>query len=89
MVSIVRSRPNAITFTLSGTVDDTGDLFDATPINFTLTATQEGGPGSGVSASFRTTTVPEPSTWIMMLLGFAGIGYACHHRARQSALTIA
>jgi hypothetical protein len=27
----------------------------------------------------------EPSTWAMMLLGFAGLGYA-GHRARRSAL---
>jgi hypothetical protein len=27
-------------------------------------------------------TVPEPSTWAMMLLGFAGLGFAGHRRAR-------
>ena len=28
--------------------------------------------------------VPEPSTWAMMLLGFAGLGYAGYRRARRS-----
>ena len=27
--------------------------------------------------------VPEPSTWAMMLLGFAGLGYACYRRTRE------
>jgi hypothetical protein len=26
-------------------------------------------------------TVPEPSTWAMMLIGFAGLGYAGYRRA--------
>jgi PEP-CTERM motif len=34
---------------------------------------------SGVAA------VPEPSTWVMVLVGFVGLGYA-GHRARRSAL---
>jgi hypothetical protein len=27
--------------------------------------------------------VPEPSTWAMMLIGFAGLGYAGYRRARE------
>ena len=30
-------------------------------------------------------TLPEPSTWAMMLLGFAGLGYAGYRRARAVA----
>ena len=29
--------------------------------------------------------VPEPSTWAMMLVGFAGLGYAAFHRRKDSA----
>ena len=31
---------------------------------------------------YSPTTVPEPSTWAMMLLGFAGLGFAGYRRAR-------
>jgi hypothetical protein len=30
--------------------------------------------------------VPEPSTWAMMLLGFAGLGYAGFMRASKTTL---
>jgi PEP-CTERM motif len=28
--------------------------------------------------------VPEPSTWAMLLIGFAGIGFGAYRRSRQS-----
>jgi hypothetical protein len=36
-------------------------------------------------ASFQAGLVPEPSTWAMMLLGFAGLGYAGHRASRKAA----
>jgi hypothetical protein len=33
--------------------------------------------------------VPEPSTWAMMLLGFAGLGFAGYHRIRKDRLALA
>ena len=33
--------------------------------------------------------VPEPSTWAMMLIGFAGLGYAGHRASRKSAVRAA
>ena len=43
--------------------------------------------GSGTDADTFTVEVgapvPEPSTWAMMLLGFAGLGFAGYRRARQ------
>ena len=39
--------------------------------------------------SSSTPTVPEPSTWAMMLLGFAGLGFAGYRRAmKPSALAV-
>jgi hypothetical protein len=35
-----------------------------------------------------TTSVPEPSTWAMMIAGFAGLGFAAF-RARRSAVALA
>jgi hypothetical protein len=34
-----------------------------------------------------TATIPEPSTWAMMLLGFAGLGYAGYRRSRSAVAT--
>jgi hypothetical protein len=33
-----------------------------------------------------TTAVPEPSTWAMMILGFAGIGYMAYSRSTDGCL---
>jgi hypothetical protein len=33
--------------------------------------------------AFSVTAVPEPSTWAMLLLGFAGLGYAGYRRTRD------
>ncbi len=35
--------------------------------------------------SLSGSVVPEPSTWAMMLLGFAGLGFAGYRRARKAA----
>jgi hypothetical protein len=37
-----------------------------------------------VSGEANVVTTPEPSTWAMMMLGFAGIGYAAMRRARKA-----
>jgi hypothetical protein len=36
-----------------------------------------------VSITEVTSGVPEPSTWAMMMLGFAGLGYVAYRRARE------
>jgi len=33
----------------------------------------------------RISTVPEPSTWAMMILGFAGVGFMAYRRRHQTA----
>ena len=35
------------------------------------------------------TPVPEPSTWAMMILGFAGVGFMAYRRKKQGAFRIA
>jgi hypothetical protein len=80
------SSPNSIGVTLLGTV--TGPLgsgFIDTPVSLTLTANQEGGPGDTITVSFTNASgvapsIPEPSTWVMMALGFGALGYAGHRR---------
>jgi hypothetical protein len=40
-----------------------------------------GGGGGGAGGS----VVPEPSTWVMLLLGFAGLGFAGYRTSRRAA----
>lgn len=42
--------------------------------------------GGPLLVSANLNTVPEPSTWAMMLVGFAGLGYAGWHAQRKHAL---
>jgi hypothetical protein len=51
-------------------------------------------PGTSVTQTETLTfasvsAVPEPSTWAMMILGFAGIGFMTYRRSRKSSLTLA
>ena len=40
---------------------------------------------SGVFDNFVSATVPEPSTWAMMLLSFAGLGFAGYRQRQKFA----
>jgi hypothetical protein len=44
--------------------------------------------GNATVSAYAPTAAPEPATWAMMLLGFAGLGYA-GFRSRKSAVSIA
>ncbi len=48
------------------------------------------GPGgglqnTGLALNIATSSVPEPSTWAMMLLGFAGLGFAAFRASRRAS----
>ena len=59
----------------------TGQLFiDAPAGSFTTISGHDYSTDAGVNG------VPEPSTWAMLLIGFAGLGFAARYRmARASA----
>jgi hypothetical protein len=82
---------NSIAFVLTGTVTG-GDFTDA-PATLQLSFTQAGGPGNVVSASLSnnavTSSIPEPSTWVMMGLGFVGLGYAAVRRGSKDRTALA
>jgi PEP-CTERM motif len=42
-----------------------------------------------ITIGAEVSAVPEPSTWLMMLLGFAGLGFAGYRRSRKNAVTLA
>jgi hypothetical protein len=44
---------------------------------------------SDVSGDFSATPIPETSTWAMMLLGFAGLGFVGYRSARRRASVVA
>jgi len=48
-----------------------------------------GGPPFSLLDGVSLTAAPEPSTWTMMLAGFAGLGYAGFRSRRRSAISIA
>jgi hypothetical protein len=52
------------------------NFFSPSPVDFTVMQ------GAAVPVS---TAVPEPATWAMALLGFAGLGFAAHRRAKLKA----
>ena len=81
VLSINRATADAITVVLGGTIVDTGGLFPTgSPALLTLTAAQKGGPGNSVFASLTSistgSAAPEPSTWVMILVGFGALGCA-------------
>ena len=41
-------------------------------------------PTFNAAFSLQGSVVPEPSTWAMMLLGFAGLGFAGYRHARKA-----
>lgn len=92
VVSIDRATQNAITVTLSGTLSDTGGLFDNAPAFLILSANQAEGPGSAISVALTDTStlggVPETSTWVMMALGFGALGYAATRKGKGSVAAL-
>jgi hypothetical protein len=47
-----------------------------------------GGGGGGGATYVYEVTAPEPSTWVMMLIGFAGLGYAGSRASRKTARAV-
>jgi hypothetical protein len=87
VASINRGTGNAVTVFLKGTLSDVDGIFVDAPVNFILSANQVGGAGTAISAGFTNTSkiggIPEPSTWVMLALGFAGLGYTAVRRSAK------
>jgi hypothetical protein len=90
-LDVITRGVNTIGLDFSGTV--TGGVFSGAKATMDLSLTQAGGPGNVVSASLTnaaSSAIPEPSTWVMLTLGFIGLGYAAIRRSAKdrSALAI-
>ena len=74
------------------TIQGAQGAYDMTFSNVSCTLTSGGNCGTDTPTYGFSFAVPEPSSWAMMLIGFAGLGYAgwrgASNRARaRSALT--
>jgi len=65
--------PGSASTTING-INDKGDI-----VGFYTTA-------NDTVVGFVGTPVPEPSTWAMMLAGFAGLGFLGYRKVRQGKL---
>jgi hypothetical protein len=88
--TITTDPNNILTYDLSSTFQD------LTSVSITAELPVMGIPisnGAGLTADFdnivATPAVPEPSTWAMLLLGFAGIGFMTYRRKSTPALMAA
>jgi PEP-CTERM motif len=72
---------------VAGLYDTYSQTFATTPgatYEYAFEFSNPGGPsGLLVTTTGSAWVIPEPSTWAMMLLGFAGLGYAGYRRARE------
>ncbi len=94
--------PSSATVSFGGTVlaDDSGSIgtwtynwfqvvATSTTEDLVLTAAATGAPSYGNEfTNFSLSAVPEPSTWAMMGVGFAGLAFAGYRR-RRTAISIA
>lgn len=78
--------------TLRDTLDFTTNL-TAGQHTIQLQATRIYAPGAGVTSQYFdnvsldvVTPVPEPSTWAMLILGFAGVGFMAYRRRNSATL---
>jgi hypothetical protein len=65
-----------------GDVFFTGGLADGASAYFSL---EDQIDVSSFNGGITVGGVPEPSTWAMMLLGFAGLGFLAHRRSKKTA----
>jgi hypothetical protein len=71
----------------SGIGAGTAMIFSAhSASEFSLYNFENGQPLSGQTIIASVASVPEPSTWAMMILGFAGVGFMAYRRKAQPAL---
>jgi hypothetical protein len=79
--------PPGFTDLQSWTRDDPGIAPDWLRVGTDIVGPDVGAPTFNAAFSLSGNVVPEPSTWAMMLLGFAGLGFAAYRKGRQ-AITI-
>ena len=77
-------NPNLLTFVDNGMGGSDSNFLNCAINN----PGASGSPPFSLLDGVSLTAVPEPSTWAMMLAGFAGLGYAGLRRRRRAAISI-
>lgn len=75
-----------------GTPASISSTFGTEVVSYNFTLNPSGVPGAPVfppPGAILTLSIPEASTWAMMLLGFAGLGFAGYRRAKAGDATLA
>jgi len=75
---------NYLVLAETGSLQDVSSLYGS---GLTVQVLSDGDPGSSSGGS--SVGAPELSTWMMMLLGFAGIGFLAYRRAKKSSAALA
>lgn len=92
VTSIDRTAPNEIAVTLAGTLSDTGGKFTDAPVLLTLRAFQDAEHTLPPNVLFTNisavSSVPEPSTWTMMTLGFGALAFGALRRRKTNIATL-
>jgi PEP-CTERM motif len=88
VTSINRATTDQIGLKLTGTLTSSDGSFLNAPVLLSLTASQA---NTAIQVGFTNTSsvtpsIPEPSTWMMMGLGFGALGYAGFRRRKGSLL---
>jgi hypothetical protein len=77
-----------VVFTTAGNPGGYWNLWSGAPGDYSLDESNLAGdyPIAISGGNLDPTPVPEPSTWVMMLIGLAGLGVAAYRRGRKNRL---